>query len=72
MENQTVGDAITDLLCIEGALSYLNWTHDDWFAMYTDYQYVNKKVVVKNKEVIKLDFIEGTILHPKELQDFID
>jgi hypothetical protein len=31
-----VGDAITDFLCIESALAYLNMTVNDWLGLYND------------------------------------
>lgn len=33
---QINGDAMTDFLCIEEALAYLNMTAHDWLALYTD------------------------------------
>ena len=35
--NQTVGDALSDMLAVEAVLHLLGWTMDDWARMYDDY-----------------------------------
>ena len=35
--NQTVGDALSDLLAVEAVLNLLNWTMEDWANIYSDY-----------------------------------
>ena len=35
--NQTVGDALSDLLAVEAVLHLLQWTMEDWANMYTDF-----------------------------------
>jgi phosphoacetylglucosamine mutase len=35
--NQTVGDALSDMLTVEAVLYQLNWTLNDWANIYSDY-----------------------------------
>jgi phosphoacetylglucosamine mutase len=45
--NQTVGDAISDLLIVETILHARGWNIQDWEAAYTDLPSKQLKVVVK-------------------------
>jgi hypothetical protein len=45
--NQTVGDAISDLLIVETILHARGWNIQDWEAAYTDLPSRQLKVVVK-------------------------
>ena len=44
--NVTVGDAITDMLCVEVVLNELHISLDDWASLYTDLPNRLAKVVV--------------------------
>lgn len=45
--NQTVGDAISDMLIVETVLHARGWSIEDWEATYTDLPNRQLKVVVK-------------------------
>jgi hypothetical protein len=45
--NQTVGDAISDMLIVETVLHVRGWSIQDWEAAYTDLPNRQLKVVVK-------------------------
>jgi phosphoacetylglucosamine mutase len=45
--NQTVGDAISDLLVVETVLHARGWSIQDWEEAYTDLPNRQLKVVVK-------------------------
>jgi hypothetical protein len=45
--NQTVGDAISDMLIVETVLHARGWSIQDWEATYTDLPNRQLKVVVK-------------------------
>jgi phosphoacetylglucosamine mutase len=45
--NQTVGDAISDLLILETVLHARGWSIQDWEAAYTDLPNRQLKVTVK-------------------------
>jgi len=46
--NQTVGDALSDMLAVEAVLSLLNWTMEDWANIYSDYPNRLMKVTWEN------------------------
>lgn len=45
--NETVGDAISDMLAVEVVLQSRQWSIQDWEATYTDLPNVLKKLTVK-------------------------
>ena len=49
--NQTVGDALSDLLAVEAVLNLLNWTMEDWANIYSDYP--NRLMKVKNFKIFE-------------------
>jgi phosphoacetylglucosamine mutase len=53
--NQTVGDAISDLLVVETVLHARGWSIQDWEEVYTDLPNRQLKVVVEVR--IKICFI---------------
>lgn len=50
--NQTVGDALSDMLTVEAILYLLNWTMDDWSNIYSDYP--NRLMKVLTSYFIKI------------------
>ncbi|XP_054719475.1 phosphoacetylglucosamine mutase-like [Uloborus diversus] len=70
--NETVGDAISDLLLVEVILSDLDWSVDDWNAMYTDYPNKQMKVKVPDRQAIVTTNAERTCVKPAGLQASID
>lgn len=72
LTNETVGDAMSDMLLVESILYEKNWTCDDWNKEYTDLPNKLNKVMVKDRRVIKTNEDETRVLEPKELQEKID
>lgn len=70
--NQTVGDGISDMLCIEAALAILNWKLEDWNNLYTDLPNKQVKVVVKDRSVFKTTKADTILTNPKGIQEKID
>lgn len=70
--NQTVGDAISDLLTVLVILHYLKLTPEQWDQEYTDLPNKLVKVVVPDRTVFKTTNAERTLVEPAGMQDKID
>ena len=70
--NQTVGDASSDMLVVESILHEKGWSLEDWGATYTDLPNRQRKVTIKDRNVIKTTDAERKVTAPKGLQDEID
>ena len=70
--NQTVGDAISDMLVVELILSIRDLSVTDWDSLYTDLPSRQLKVTIKDRNVIKTTDAERRVSQPSELQDGID
>ncbi|XP_013413352.1 phosphoacetylglucosamine mutase-like [Lingula anatina] len=70
--NQTVGDAISDLLLVETILHSKGWSIEDWNDAYTDLPNRQLKVKVKDRTVIQTTDAERKTTSPKGLQEAID
>lgn len=70
--NQTVGDAISDLMIVETVLHARGWSIQDWEAAYTDLPSKQLKVVVKDRRVIETTDAERLCMAPPGLQDQIN
>ena len=70
--NQTVGDAMSDMLVVESILHEKGWSLEDWAAVYTDLPNRQRKVAVKNRNVIETTDAERKVTAPQGLQDEID
>ncbi|PHH87986.1 hypothetical protein CDD83_8148 [Cordyceps sp. RAO-2017] len=70
--NQTVGDAITDMLLVEVILAHKGWTLKDWAMTYTDLPNRLVRVEVGNKDLFKATDAERRLSHPARAQDAID
>ncbi|CAD1808058.1 Phosphoglucomutase/phosphomannomutase, alpha/beta/alpha domain I family protein [Candida parapsilosis] len=70
--NQTVGDAISDLLVVLIILHYLNLTPERWNKAYTDLPNKLIKVVVPDRTIFKTTNAERTLVEPEGLQNKID
>lgn len=70
--NQTVGDAISDMLMVEVILAHKGWSLKDWAMTYTDLPNRLKRVVVADKDIFKTTDAERRLSHPKGVQDSID
>ncbi|XP_069829615.1 phosphoacetylglucosamine mutase isoform X2 [Dendropsophus ebraccatus] len=70
--NQTVGDAISDMLVIEAILSIKGLTVQKWDEMYTDLPNRQLKVTVADRKVIDTTDAERRTIKPPGLQEKID
>ncbi|XP_060528456.1 phosphoacetylglucosamine mutase [Cylas formicarius] len=70
--NETVGDAISDMLLVETILHSKGWDVREWEAAYTDYPNRLMKVVVTDRNVITTADAERTCVTPEGLQNEID
>ncbi|KAG8444833.1 hypothetical protein GDO86_009839 [Hymenochirus boettgeri] len=70
--NQTVGDAISDMLVIEAILSLKGFTVQQWDEIYTDLPNRQLKVKVADRKVIDTTDDERRTIKPPGLQEKID
>lgn len=70
--NQTVGDAISDLLAVLAILHYLKLSPAAWDNEYTDLPNRLVKVVVPDRTVFKTTDAERRLVAPAGMQDKID
>ena len=70
--NQTVGDAISDMLMVEVILAHRAWSLRDWAMTYTDLPNRLVRVEVGDKDLFQTYDAERRLSHPPRLQDEID
>ncbi|ODV77845.1 uncharacterized protein CANTADRAFT_284086 [Suhomyces tanzawaensis NRRL Y-17324] len=70
--NQTVGDAISDLLAVLVILHYLDLSPEDWDKSYQDLPNKLTKVIVADRSAFKTTNAERTLVEPAGVQDQID
>ncbi|XP_062573911.1 phosphoacetylglucosamine mutase-like [Saccostrea cucullata] len=70
--NQTVGDAISDMLLVEMILASQDWDVEQWNKAYTDLPNRQLKVKVKDRSVIQTTDAERKASTPPGLQNAID
>lgn len=72
LTNETVGDAISDMLLVETVLHYRGWSLQDWFTAYSDLPNVLMKVKVEDRNVFTTTDAERICVTPEGLQDAIN
>lgn len=70
--NETVGDAISDMLLVETILNQKGWDVKDWISSYTDLPNQQLKIQVQDRNVIKTTDAERVCVKPEGLQDEIN
>lgn len=70
--NETVGDAISDMLLVEIILQKNGWDVRDWLQLYNDLPNIQKKVIVADRNVIETTDAERKCVSPQKLQEEID
>lgn len=70
--NQTVGDAIADLLGVLAIVHFLKLTPKIWDQLYQDLPNKLTKVIVPDRNIFKTTNAERTLVEPVGLQDKID
>lgn len=70
--NQTVGDALSDLLLTEVVLAHKGWTCPDWENTYIDMPNRLVRVEVGDRGIFKTTDAERKLVEPRGIQDEID
>ncbi|KAJ2850750.1 hypothetical protein IWW36_001645 [Coemansia brasiliensis] len=70
--NESVGDAISDMLLVEAILICKGWSLAQWDAAYNDLPSRLLKVVVNDRTIFKTTNAEQTLTSPPELQDVVN
>ncbi|KAI1844358.1 hypothetical protein JX265_010212 [Neoarthrinium moseri] len=70
--NQTVGDAISDMLMVEVILAHKGWGLKDWAMTYQDLPNRLVRVEVGDKDLFQTTDAERKLSHPAGAQDEID
>lgn len=70
--NETVGDAISDLLVVETILRYYDWDVEKWNQTYTDLPSRQLKVKVNDRSLIQTTDAERRMTSPEGLQEEVD
>jgi len=70
--NQTVGDAISDLLLVECVLADRGWSAEDWYKEYSDIPNKLMKVSVKDRTLVTTKDAERQVVSPAGMQDRIN
>ena len=70
--NQTVGDALSDLLLVETVLAHKSYSGFEWDSLYVDLPNRLVKVVVADRHVFQTEDAERRLVNPKGLQTKID
>ncbi len=70
--NQTVGDALSDLLLVETILAHKAWKPREWDLTYVDLPNRLVRVEVKDRNLFKTTDAERKLVEPQGLQEQID
>jgi phosphoacetylglucosamine mutase len=70
--NETVGDAISDMLLVETILHAKGWDLSDWLRTYDDLPNTIKKVTVQDRTIFETTDAERKCVKPEGLQEKID
>lgn len=70
--NQTVGDALSDILLVEVVLAHKGYSGYEWDAIYSDLPNRLVKVVVSDRTVFKTEDAERRLTSPPNLQKKLD
>jgi phosphoacetylglucosamine mutase len=70
--NQTVGDAISDLLLVEVVLAHKSYSGIEWDSLYLDLPNRLVKVLVTDRNIFKTEDAERRLVSPPGLQAKVD
>lgn len=70
--NQTVGDALSDMLMVETVLAHKSYSGEEWNSLYVDLPNRLVKVVVADRNVFKTEDAERRLVSPPGIQAKID
>ena len=70
--NQTVGDAISDMMLVECVLADKGWDVEEWLQCYEDLPNLLAKVTVRDRTLVTTANAERSVVTPAGLQQRID
>ncbi|CCG84227.1 protein of unknown function [Taphrina deformans PYCC 5710] len=70
--NQTVGDALSDLLLVEAILAHKGWSGSEWNSCYKDLPNRLVRAVVQDQTIYKTTDAERRLVAPAGVQEQID
>jgi phosphoacetylglucosamine mutase len=70
--NQSVGDALSDMLLVEVVLAHKNWGPQEWLSTYTDLPNRLLKVTVDDRKIFETTDAERKLVKPEGIQTAID
>jgi len=70
--NQTVGDALSDMLLVEVVLAHKGYSGYEWDAIYSDLPNRLVKVIVKDRNIFETEDAERKLTSPPGLQQKLD
>ncbi|KZT02644.1 phosphoacetylglucosamine mutase [Laetiporus sulphureus 93-53] len=70
--NQTVGDALSDMLLVEVVLAHKSYSGEEWNSLYVDLPNRLVKVVVADRHIFKTEDAERRLVSPPGIQAKID
>jgi phosphoacetylglucosamine mutase len=70
--NQTVGDALSDMLLVEVVLAHKSYGGEEWDSLYTDLPNRLVKVSVKDRNAFRTEDAERRLTSPEGLQVRLD
>jgi len=70
--NQTVGDALSDMLLVETVLLHRQWLPSEWDSAYSDLPNRLVKVYVKDRHAFTTEDAERKVVTPQGLQAKVD
>ncbi|KAJ3937762.1 MAG: phosphoacetylglucosamine mutase [Lentinula lateritia] len=70
--NQTVGDALSDMLLVEVVLAHKSYSGEEWNSLYVDLPNRLAKVSVPNRNAFRTEDAERRLVSPPGLQTKID
>ncbi|KAJ4484756.1 phosphoacetylglucosamine mutase [Lentinula edodes] len=70
--NQTVGDALSDMLLVEVVLAHKSYSGEEWNSLYVDFPNRLAKVSVPDRNAFRTEDAERRLVSPPGLQTKID
>ena len=70
--NETVGDAISDMLLVETILHARGWDLRDWQNTYADLPCRQLKLTIQDRNMIKTTNADRTVVKPEQLQESVN
>jgi phosphoacetylglucosamine mutase len=72
LQNQLVGDSLTNLVCIMTVLTNMSFSYNDWYAMYKNKPSLLTKISVNDRFAFETTFDEKSLIRPVVLQEYLN